>query len=380
MRLSRVIIFGVFLLALLPACAAAAPNDSEIIGGSGCATLPEQADGTFRQQFDSVDVTGQIAGSPPRIITDIQRGDEGTLCVGFQNRTGATIALDIDITNVGIDKDGLPASKSTNAEFGAASWVTPSAEAISDLQHGELAWIKLEVDVPSDAVTGSSYASVVATQRLSKAEIKSGGSQVRSVPAVALQVFFDVPGNADYDGRVVDARAPGVVWWDGLDLGKLPVLDRLRGLGVATTRFGWRNDGNLSDDVGGTLVISSDLTGKEVARIEVNKRLVLRGSTRSFDVTWSKDIPMFGRFTPTLEMTGGDGKTRKVELDPIWVIPSWWYLLALAVAIGIPLWMRRRSKRRYRELVERAEAAESRAAGGHEGEDWHDDEAWSDPH
>lgn len=375
MRFSRVILISGCLLATVPAGALGATTpDSEIIGGPGCSTLPQQSDGTYRQEFDSVDVNGQIAGTPPRIITDIQRGDAGTLCVGFQNRTGEPISLDIDIANVGIDDKGLPASKATNAEFGAASWVTPSATKIVDLAHGEMAWIKLAVDVPADAVTGSSYASVVATQRLTEAELKEGGSQVRSVPSIALQVFFDVPGNADYDGRVVDERVPGVVWWDGLDLGDLPVLDKLRGLGIATIRFGWRNDGNLSDDVSGTLVVTSDLTGKEVARIKVDKRLVLRGSTRSFDVTWSKDIPMFGRFTPTLEMTGSDGTKRTVELDSIWVIPSWWYLLALGLAIGIPLWLRRRSKRRYNELVERVEAAESRAADAGADEDWDSDE------
>ena len=197
--------------------------------------------------------------------------------------------------------------------------------------------------------------------------------------AIALQLFFDVPGNADYDGRVVDARAPRVIWWDGLNLGKMPGLDALRGLGVATVRFGWRNDGNLTDEVKGRIVIESDLTGKDVARLTLEPKSVLRGATRGFEDTWSKDIPMFGRFTPTIEVTGSNGNTKSVELDSIWVIPSWWYLLALTLAIAIPLGMRRRSKRRFRELEARVAAAEAHSAGESGDQAW-DDEDGSELH
>ena len=64
-------------------------------------------------------------------------------------------------------------------------------------------------------------------------------------------------------------------------------------------------------------------------------------------------------------------------LDPIWVIPSWWYLVLLALAIGLPLWWRRRSAQRYADLPARVEAAESRAADPDSDEDeWDRDDDW----
>jgi hypothetical protein len=86
---------------------------------------------------------------------------------------------------------------------------------------------------------------------------------------------------------------------------------------------------------------------------------------------------MFGRFTPTLEMRSSNGATRSVEMDPIWVIPSWWYMLALGVAVAVPLGMRRRSKRRYESLLARLEAAEGRTRADSDADSWNDGDEWS---
>jgi hypothetical protein len=345
----------------------AAPSSSIAVDSSSssgrCAELPLGADGVHRQSFDDVDVTDQIAATPPRVETELKRGEGGSYCIGFQNRTGRSISLDIDVRNLGSDEDGRPATGIDDAGFGAATWVHPSTARITDLEHGDMAWIDVDVDVPSDAVTGSSYASVVATARDSAGSVTEGDSQVNAVPSIAVQFFFDVAGNADFDGRIVESQSPRVIWWDGLDIGGLPVLDDLRGLGIGTIRFGWRNDGNLTDTVDGRILINSDLGGRSVATLNVPEVSVMRGAKRDLEATWSKDIPFIGRFTPTIEITDSTGTVHTQELDPIWVIPSWWYLLVVGLAIAIPLWIRRRNKRRYHELLERVEAAESR---GHE--------------
>ena len=352
-----------WLTAALLACLAAWPAGSaaEIIGGSGCTGRDRAADGSYRQAYDAVDVTGQLAGTPPRVQTEIGRGEQGQACVGFQNRTGDPIDLEIVVSDVDVDADGLPASGAEDAEFGASSWLTPSASRVRGLAHGEIAWILVDVDVPTDAVAGSSYASVTAQQVVDGGASREGAT-VQTVPAVAIQLFFDVTGNLRQEGTIARVDAPRVIWWDGLDLGKVPVLDDLRGLGVASVEFDWKNTGNRSDDIGGALVIESDLSGKDVATITFDDRVVLRGATREFRVTWSRDIPFFGRFTPTVKVVDSAGRAHVRELDPIWVIPSWWYLLALALAIALPVWWRRRSRERYRALLARVEAAEARAA------------------
>jgi hypothetical protein len=112
-----------------------------------------------------------------------------------------------------------------------------------------------------------------------------------------------------------------------------------------------------------------------VTSIPVPESVVLAGSERDFEATWKNEIPMVGRFTPVLEVAGDNGKVERFELEPIWVIPAWWYLLALALAIALPIWWRRRSRRRYEALLARVEAAEARSDQG-DGEDW--DEASDD--
>lgn len=340
-----------------------------------CSKFPTAPDGSRRQSFDSVDVTGAIAGMPPRVIADVQPGERAQVCVGFHNRTGREIDLDLRTADVAADPDGSPASQQDAEDFGASTWLHLPARRIERLDHGDIAWLNVAVDVPGDALAGSSYASVIATVR-ERELAPGGGAQVNAVPAVAVQLFFDIPGDAGRSGKIEDARMPRVIWWDGLDLGRFPVLDRLRGAGIATARFRWRNTGEYTDELAGSMRVRSDLSKHQVVSIPIGEQVVLRGSGRTFEATWKRDIPMLGRFTPTIELTGRNGTTVDLELDPVWVIPSWWYLLALVLAVAIPLWMRRRSKRRYRDLVERLEAAEARADGD---EAWESDaDAWND--
>jgi hypothetical protein len=222
----------------------------------------------------------------------------------------------------------------------------------------------MTADIPSDATAGSYYSAI-------QGNVLVDDPKGTSISAgVGVQVFFTIPGDAAAAGKVVDARAPRVIWWDGLELGQLPVLERLRGRESAPVRFSWRNTGDYTDEVKGRVLIESDLGDRDVARLDVDEAVVLRQSERGFKATWASDIPIIGRFTPTIEMRGIDGKTSTVELDPIWVIPSWTYILALIVAIGIPLWWRRRSKRKYATLLARVEAAEARGARDTGDEDW----------
>jgi len=172
----------------------------------------------------------------------------------------------------------------------------------------------------------------------------------------------------------VDTRAPRVVWWDGLDLGDLPILDDLRGLGIGTVRFGWENSGNYSDEVDSTVVLESSLTGKEVARLDVEDAIVLRGSTRSFATSWFDYIPLVGRFEPTIEVQRSNGESVTKKLPAIWVIPSWWYIIALLLAIALPVWWRRRSGRRYRELETRLAASEARQSELVDHDEWSEDQ------
>lgn len=331
-----------------------------------CTANPAGADGIRRQPHDS-EVTGAIAGIPPRVGATFGPGERGTVCVGFQNRTGHTIDLDLTTSGVSVDESGFPVVGVDDAKFGAASWITLPAAHIRRLKHGDTAWMLVRVDVPADAAPGSWYASITASSKHDPSN--QAGAQVVAVPAVAVQVFFDVPGDASRGGALRNVRVPHVVWWDGLRVGRVALLRKLRGLGIATVRFDWENHGSYSAGIKADVVIRSSLSGKIVKRIDVPERLVLRGSTQGFEATWANGIPMVGRFTPTLEVTERGKAVTTRQLHTIWVIPSWLYLAALLVALALPIWLKIRQRRRIDELYERLEAAEMRARAGGELDD-----------
>jgi hypothetical protein len=377
-RAAARVFFLVLLLAMTVAGAAAPGVGAEVVDvppPTDCGKYELAPDGSRRQTFDAFSPSSGIAALPPRTITKLLPGDTNTFCIGFQNRGDKPVDLELDVADVTADENGLPSSQRDAEDRGASRWVTLPTERIDQIKSGDVAWLQVVVHVPDDAVAGSSYASVVATDRTPLPSEK--GTQVQSIPSVASQLFFDIPGDAVRRGAVTDIKSPRVIWWDGLGMGDLPVLDRLRGLGVATIHFTWNNEGDFTSDIGGSLNITSDLSDRSVTKIPVVQSVVLAGSERDFDVTWKRDIPLLGRFTPVLEVRGDSGKVERHELEPIWVIPSWWYLVLLALAIGLPLWWRRRSAQRYEELLARVEAGESRTAGDDFDEDaWDQDEDW----
>lgn len=349
---------------MLPAVAAA----------KDCREYQKVGRGLYLQTFDKTDVTGGVAGLPDRITTDLAPGQSGRVCVGFQNRTGKTIHLRFAAHDFGAGRDGSPVPFATGKEaYGAGSWLRLPPEEQVALDHGDLIWLDVGVDLPADTAGGSAYAGVSASLVDPVAsKDPATGNQTKITPSVVVQVFFDVPGDITDGGHVQDVRSTRLVWWDGLKIGKVPVLDRLRGPGIAPVRFRWKNDGSITDDVGATLEIKSSLGGKKVASIDVPARIVLRDARRSFNTVWADDIPLVGRFEPTLRIKRADGTVVTKHLPAIWVIPSWWYLLALVLAIAVPLGLRRRSKRRYRSLEERVAAAEAAHAESIDDDEWDD--------
>jgi hypothetical protein len=322
-----------------------------------CDEFPRAPDGSRRQTFEAFDAVGGLAAVPPRINTQLAPSESASYCVGFQNRGDSPVNLSIEVVDVAADARGLPSSQREAVDRGASGWVGIPATRIEGLAPGDIAWLELQVRVPDDALAGSSYASILATGEAIATE--EDGSQVQSIPAIASQLFFDIPGDAVRRGEVVDIRSPRVIWWDGLGAGDLPILDRLRGLGIATVRFSWHNTGAFTSEIGGRVELRSDLSRRVVERLSVEREVVIAGARRQYEVTWRDNIPLLGRFTPVLEVEGESGRTERHELQPIWVIPAWWYLLAVAVAIAIPIWLRHRSRQRYYELLARLEAAEA---------------------
>lgn len=367
----RTTLCGSMLFACWSACATSASAVSFDQEGAtaeivGCEEQEPIGRDLYLQDFaGATEATGGVGGFPDRALLEVDPGQRTTTCVGFANRTGAPVTFEFDVVDVATGRgNDAPIKVDAKSPFGAASWIT-ATERSTAIPHGKVVWLRITIDVPEDATPGSYYSAVRSTVKA------TGSATTRVAPGVDVQVFFSIPGEADGGGEILDVTSPRVVWWDGFDLGDLPVLEKARGLGIAPIRFTWRNEGRYTDSVGGTIEVESDIGGKDVVRLDFPDRLVLRGGDRDFEVTWSRDIPLVGRFTPTIKARTLDGKVVERELPAIWVIPSWWYIVALVLAIAGPILWRRRTRRRYDELLYRLEQAEGSGSGGD-----HDPDAW----
>lgn len=345
-------------LSLAVTSTAHAMDESNGVLLSRCASGKLASDGTRRQSFDAVENQQAISAIPPRTVIDVEPGVREPICIGFQNRSGHEIDLMVETFNVGMDKDGAPLTTDADQLYGAGEWIDLPVRQIKKLKHGDIAWMIVHVDVPKDAAAGSWYASVKATLKPSDGDATGTGIQVQQSRSMITQVFVDVPGERVHGGKIVDVRMPRVIWWDGLGIRDVPVLDRLRGFGVATMHFDWQNQGTVTDMISGDVVIKSDLGGRQVASIPFSEITVMRGAKRTLSVTWSHNVPMAGRFTPTIQVRDITGKVHSTKLDSIWVIPAWWYIISLFAAIMIPVTLRRRARRRYNDLLERIDRAE----------------------
>jgi hypothetical protein len=313
------------------------------------------------EQRPDTGVTGQIAGMPPRSEQEVRPGQTLSMEVGFQNRLGTRKTFEVLIRDIGNkDKPDDMFALSERATFGARQWVSVDRERFS-LEQGEIGWINVTARAPSDVEPGSYYAAVAAYTKGNP--IRGGESGASVSGGVGVQLFFTIPGDRIYDGEIERAESTSFVWRD-------------RGTYVPLTAR-YRNTGNVTDVVTGRVGLES-LFGKDVGLARGDRQTVLRGGVREYRFLWA-DPPWLGRFTPKVEFVGETGKTVSRELPPVWIIPSWKYILAALLAIILPIAWRIRERRKVRLL--REELARARDVAAADSDDWDGDlgdDDWAD--
>lgn len=293
------------------------------------------------------DVTHGISGSPPRLELNVDPGEVRVEKLIFRNLTGAPDVIEIETDDItSTDREFLKIAE--QAKYGASTWITPEVNSVSS-KHGDTIIMSITIRVPKDAEPGSHYAVVSGRIGPDGTEVK-GASTAAFKASVALQVFLTVAGEQVVGGKIVRAEAPRL-------------LQRKQGSYV-TYRVRYRNTGNVTDEVGGSVRVRSVL-GRTVKRLPLKQGIVLRGSEREYRAIWT-DPPWIGRFSPKVTMVGKNGRKQTMELPAVWVIPPWYYLVGLLVALVVPLvawWVRRR--RYLQALLAEMEAED----------DWGDDPA-----
>jgi hypothetical protein len=293
---------------------------------------------------------------------DAQRQDRRqNFSIGFQNRLGRDATFSIEIKDVGgsrTDPDDFLVVGGDHP-FGARRWIAVD-KARFRLKHGQIGHVGITAHAPTDVEPGDYYAAVVGTALPEKSS--SGGQAVASLAvSVSVQLFFTIPGDAKPEGRIKSADGPSMVWRDRDTYISIDAL--------------YENTGNVTDEVAASVGFEAALFGKDVERIGAagGQGVVLRDSVREFRFLWN-DPPWIGRFTPVVHVESTAGKPKKLELDPVWVIPSWKYILLTLLALALPIAWRVRERRRFRRLEEAVYAAHERLGEHPDG----DQDEWSD--
>ncbi len=319
---------SVLVLLLLLATAAAAPAAAPL-------TRP-------------LDAAIENAGSEPRVSLgpsrfdpyDAQAGDVLTYEMLVRNTTADTVRL----RPLALAIEGSP-NPDEYARVGGRSarshelvdWVEfPGFDAGLELESGHQVRIPVRVTVPSDPPPGThalglSVAWTVAPVGVDTQDAPAG--RVRLAPTLTSVAVINLPGEAVAEARLRSVDAPRWVWG-----GDRPTF-RARVENVGDTEL--TIDGKVDLDA---FVLTASRT-LDAAGPERGQP-TLPGGVRDVKMRWT-DPPLLGWFQPELVIVGGKGSNVRIakDLDTVYVLPPWWLVLLVAIAIWLPLRARRRRSR-----------------------------------
>ncbi|MCW2962061.1 MAG: hypothetical protein JWM90_2448 [Thermoleophilia bacterium] len=214
----------------------------------------------------------------------------------------------------------------------AVDWVTFASTKPVPLAAGTQLDTVVTVQVPEGARPGSYALGFAVSQRVSRpgvGEPDTPQSEVNLKTDLVATAILRVPGEAVSNARVRKISAPRVIWGGGRQ--EFRVLVENRG------------DTDLRLDAEVDL---SAFLGSAGRTLETKVQPVLPDGRRELVLRW-EDPPLLGWFQPTLVVVGGKGTGVRItnELATIWVLPPWWLIAALVLALGIPGVARHRRRR-----------------------------------
>lgn len=281
---------------------------------------------------------------PARFAQQIAPGFSSTVKVEAKNETARTLELEfVAIDLEAGEGESFAAPAVGDVERSALEWVMFDRSK-QTLAPGEALQIDVEVDVPPDARPGAYAFAVAARQVHAPIGVNDGesiGSKVELRANLASTFVIVVPGAATSSAKLVSHDSPRFVW------------------GSDEPAFGAvvENDGDTLLKLEAATELSS--FGAFASRtLKSQERPTLPGGRRELRMEWS-DRPWIGWFTPRMVVVGGEGTGVRVEeqLPTVFVLPPWWVLVLLLVAIAIPIRAGAQRRRRIRQHHARLNAA-----------------------
>jgi hypothetical protein len=294
--------------------------------------------------LDSTSGDPRVALKPVRfepVNADPGRTLEFELVVS--NTTGSTV----QIAPVAIPLEGStdparfaqPGNRESRS-YDATSWVAfPGFGRRQSLANDTKLTFPVLIEIPSDAAPGTVAIGIGVSQNVSAL-----GTNAQEVPAgrVSLDGILSsvaqlrIPGDAESNARLRATQAPRIVWGS----------DRVE----FTTLVDNVGDTDLSID--GEVRLGSFLAsaGRTLADRGPNGGYpTLPGGTRKLEMRWT-DPPLLGWFQPELVVVGGKGSGVRItkRLETVYVLPPWWLIVLLGIAIALPIRLARRRRRTSR--------------------------------
>jgi hypothetical protein len=309
------------------------------------------------------DTTGHqvVTLSPPQLVQPAPPGTRFRVAIQLINYGTTAESLYVHTENLAAATSPESFARPAGTTNGAAQWMRPEVTSFR-IGPAQQARFAVDVDVPKSAAPGVHAIAVVVSHELATPAISTqNGARVAVNASLASEFLLLVSGSVTDNVRLSHPHGPRIVWH-----GQHPTFTALyensgQSLGQGTPTF---STGTFSG------VASTD--------IKLDPVMALPGGTRLLSVKWN-DTPWLGWFHPKMFVTcgcGQPGATRSVSFPTVFVLPPWWVLVLLALAIILPpirstiLW-----RRRKQELLDAADARRAEREAAHD-----DDELYPGQH
>jgi hypothetical protein len=301
-------------------------------------------------------------GPPFQELKDVKPGSVITVCFFVQNR----LAEPIDVRLKARDAEGSHDPQALievvdHSKYGASQWMQ-FPQPTFHLNVGERADEAVTIRVPVDVGGGSWYSAITAVTLVKSASANGGGVLLEKEAGINSLILMDMSGPARLGGMISEVDSPSYATHGPRNFIPFHAV--------------WDNTGNVTDAVSGRLTVESIFGNSAFTAKFSPAELVARDGSREFDTSWD-NTPWIGLFHPRIELVGRDGKKHVRSFPWILILPPWYYILAVVVAILFPIWRWWSNRRKWNRLVA-ALSGDGDDEWDDDDEYWDDDEAWDE--
>jgi len=278
--------------------------------------------------------------SPPVVELKANRGDEANITIKLTNLSSGPLSIAVETNDFGAKNEtGEPNiifdDSGKDSIYTLKDWVVIPND--FTIQSKETRSVTFPITIPANAEPGGHYGVI----RFTGTTAGGDSQQVALSASIGSLVLLQVNGTITTSASIEDFYTANADFSKNsfFESSPLQVVSRIK------------NTGNVHIKPTGTVEIT-DMFGKKISTIRMNgdpndeknrPGSILPQSIRRFN-SELKDMQLFGRYTATMKLTYGDGKTLEKSTE-VWVVPYRQILIVLAVlailAVGLVFGLKR---------------------------------------